>query len=631
MSGEKEVSVIIRVKDATVAGLKKAQASVTSWANSIAGQVTQAFAITKVIDLAADAMTALFHRAADETIGAQRAATQLGNTLANVGVSLSAVRPDIDAAIKSLQRVANVDDDEAVAGLSRMVQLTGNYRQSLKNLELVADVAAARQISFADAADLVGRVMAGTGSRSLREFGITAKDSTVALEQLRAKVAGASATERDTLEGALSHVNIAYGDMAQAMGESVAKSPAFKAVLVEIADLLEQLAQKLGSKSSGVNKAITFFASAALEGYAAANALAQGLKFLKILLFTPVDRNFVSTIKQAYFDMGAQVTDTNDKVLNTIVRMRGFGGEQEKAHTQIKKTTTALGEQTAALKTHVSTLKELIEARDRATAAAAKQREEDAKQRESELRQTDRGRRVGMDDVQAGIAAGMPNMRDVDATARGMRGTDFAGPGPALSFGQRLGLALGEGTKDVDRAQVKMESLGKVIADIAAGPILAFGDAMQNAFDAAISGSMSLGKAFLQSIGSAVRNVASLKGRLFAGEALAALGEGFLGHPGAFLAAAKYGLAAATMFALAGAAGGIGQGGGGGGGASTTAAASAASQQQLSSVGRGTVTVYVKGKKVMFDADDPDDQDGFIAMVKKLAGDRQLELIVDPT
>lgn len=628
MSGEKEVSIIIRAKDATVAGLKGVTASFTSWANSLSGQMTQALAFDRLLGGALDALGALFRRAKDETIGAERAATQLSNTMRNAGVSFAKAKPDIDAAVKSLQKVANVDDDDAIAGLNRMVQLTGNYRASLSNLGLVADVAAAKQISFGDAANLVGKVMAGTGAKALKDFGITAKDAGVAIEELRRRVAGSAATEKGTLEGSLKAADLAFGDFAQSMGEAVSHSPAFREMLRGATQEIRDLTTAVGEKSGGgVNKALAFLGSAALEGYAAVNALAQSVKFLKVLLMTPVGKGWVDTVTKAYHDMGAAVTETNERVLNSILKMRGFGGERGQSGGGTGGGGGGGGGfgsgSAEELKGKANALRQLIETYDKAKEKA------NANGDAGLLALGDRGRNIGKAASDADLAALQPDMRAIDATARGMKATTFAGPGPDLSFGQRLGVAVGAGVSDADLAAAKMESLGKVIADLTAGPITAFGDAIGNAFDAMVTGSTSVGKAFLQSIGGAVRGVAALKGKLFAGEALAALGEGFLGNPAAFLAAAKYGLAAAAMFALAGAAGGIGQGGGGGG-ASTPAAATASSQQQLAGVGQGNLTVYIKGKKVVFDASDPDDQDGFVAMIKKIAGNRQVDFVVDP-
>lgn len=663
MSGPKEVSVIVRAKDLTLDGLTRARGAIQSWGKSVEGQLTSFFGAKAIVDSLGNAIGSFFRRSKEEVEGAERASTQLGTTLANIGVDMGKVRPDIDAAIASLQKVANVDDDDAIDGLNTLVRMTGNYRQSVKDLNLVADVAAAKQISFGEAAELVGKVASGTGSRALRDFGISTKDTALAMDELRAKVKGAAETEMNTLEGSLKAADLAYGDLAQSVGEVIEQSPGFQKFARTVVDGLRNMASWVTQHKTMLQGWLAILLAGVTETWNLLNELVRAVVNIGVAAFaagkaisTMFDfsaegraanadanillRTALGEVKDALnYDLVAawkRVSEAGDQATTAQVKGLKLTEEQlrknKKAHDELA-AADAAAKAAAEKGQSAGNLRGAIEKRDK----------ENAKFDEGAEQITDRGRLIGaaqnkadleamLKQSGAGVTADLAGLKADAAGAKvfGAKNTDFAGPGPDLGFGQRLGLAIGDGTKDVDRAQAKMESLGKVIADIASGPILAFGDAMQNAFDAAISGSMTLGKAFLQSIGGAVRNVASLKGKLFAGEALAALGEGFLGNAGAFVAAAKYGLAAATMFALAGAAGSIGQGGGGGGGGSTPAAASASSQRSLQDVGQGNLTVILKGKKAVIDKDDPDEQDGFIAMMKKVAGNRQIDFVVDP-
>jgi hypothetical protein len=197
---------------------------------------------------------------------------------------------------------------------------------------------------------------------------------------------------------------------------------------------------------------------------------------------------------------------------------------------------------------------------------------------------------------------------------------------PDLGFMSGLGASIQE---QVGPATGAIESLGEAFTDITAGPLLNFGDAITVSMEALVSGSGGAGKAFLSSMTNAIKGVASQKGKLFAGEALGALGAGFMGHPGAFASAAKYGAAAALMFTIAGAAGGVGGGGGGGGGGSSPQDARARTQDSLAAVNRGTVTLVLKGRKFLLDGDDPDDRDGLRSMIEKLTGDRELNIVYD--
>jgi hypothetical protein len=91
---------------------------------------------------------------------------------------------------------------------------------------------------------------------------------------------------------------------------------------------LTQLATQMGNDGP---KAANFFASsikfiaeAALEAWAAINALVEAVKFGVILLNTPVDSHWLSTITKAYHDMGDAVLAVNDKVLDGLAVLKGL-------------------------------------------------------------------------------------------------------------------------------------------------------------------------------------------------------------------------------------------------------------------------------------------------------------------
>ncbi len=114
------------------------------------------------------------------------------------------------------------------------------------------------------------------------------------------------------------------------------------------------------------------------------------------------------------------------------------------------------------------------------------------------------------------------------------------------------------------------------------------------------------------------RNLALTAGKFYAGKALAALGEGFLGHPGAFASAAKFAAASAAFFALAGAIGG-GAGAAGGAGAGAAAQAGGIGQATFGTADREAVVVVEGG---LLDMSDPRQADAFGAALSNLAGRR---------
>jgi hypothetical protein len=84
-----------------------------------------------------------------------------------------------------------------------------------------------------------------------------------------------------------------------------------------------QLAQALGRRGAAhgaVLRQATAVrrAAAALEGYAALNALIQLVKFLNVLLMTPVGKGWVDSVSAAWH--WGDVTAANEKVQNAIAK-----------------------------------------------------------------------------------------------------------------------------------------------------------------------------------------------------------------------------------------------------------------------------------------------------------------------
>lgn len=111
-----------------------------------------------------------------------------------------------------------------------------------------------------------------------------------------------------------------------------------KSLAVQVGNVLLpvvlQLAQALGGEGPRMAQffadALKFIVIGALEGFAALNALVQLVKFMKVLLMTPVGKGWLDTVSAAWYKMGDDVTQANEKVQNAILKIKGFGGEKGK-------------------------------------------------------------------------------------------------------------------------------------------------------------------------------------------------------------------------------------------------------------------------------------------------------------
>ena len=212
MSEKKEVSVIVKALDQTKEGLKEAQHRVKEFAGEAKKLIAEAFVGFTVFKF--------FEGAIEEATKAEDAFVQLSNTLANVGVNYEHEQGRITAAVKSLQKQANIQNDDAIKGFNTLVQRSGDYHQSLKNMVLTADLAKAKHIEFNEAAELVGRVMGGN-TRVLKQFGIVTKDASDGIEQLRERVRGAAAVDMQTFGGQIAAVKIKFQDLLEATGDVI--------------------------------------------------------------------------------------------------------------------------------------------------------------------------------------------------------------------------------------------------------------------------------------------------------------------------------------------------------------------------------------------------------------------------
>lgn len=149
------------------------------------------------------AATAFLKSSISEAINAEAVQAKLQHQIEAAGVSWASYGGQIDAVIQSVSDYAIVQDEQVKAALQRLVLITNDVTGSMNNLQLVTDLATARNIDMETAATLVGRTMAGNLEivgrfipeiRELNEsLGANATDaekSAAALKLLRERTAG---------------------------------------------------------------------------------------------------------------------------------------------------------------------------------------------------------------------------------------------------------------------------------------------------------------------------------------------------------------------------------------------------------------------------------------------------------
>ena len=185
----------------------------------------------------------------------EKAQAQLETSIKNAGGSFDDYKGKIAAADSAMQNygIRSQDTDQALATLTTSMH---SPQKALKYLGETADIAAARHISLNDAASMVARLAAGSGTRALTAFGI----------------ASASVSTQAT-KGTKAHIDFEKAMKALAertKGQAQASVDSFGGRLdvlkVKVLDGAAQLGQKYGPALMGIGAAMTIAGSAASAG-----------------------------------------------------------------------------------------------------------------------------------------------------------------------------------------------------------------------------------------------------------------------------------------------------------------------------------------------------------------------------
>jgi hypothetical protein len=164
----------------------------------------------------------------------KQASDQLKQSIENSGHSYEGYRDEIEKTISKQEGFGHsaVDTQDA---LRKLTTATNDPKKALEDMGLVANLAAAKHLTLADAADQVDKVMAGSGSRTLTEYGIkmgTGKNKTAeaqkALEELGKKLDGQASASMNNFGAQVNAVKTRVTDWGAAIGQKV--GPALTAI-----------------------------------------------------------------------------------------------------------------------------------------------------------------------------------------------------------------------------------------------------------------------------------------------------------------------------------------------------------------------------------------------------------------
>lgn len=639
---KKDIKTRITSENATASGLASAKQAITAWAGDIRTKIVEALSIEKLLEKATEALKDFFTESVEKGSEAEQAWAQLGNTLGNVGVNVAAARPEIDEAITALQRVSNVRSDDAIAGFQKLVMLSGDYEGSLKNLTLVADVATAKHVSFSEAAELVGRVMAGTATRGLREFGIATQDPIQAIEQLRQKISGTSETELGTFAGAIDHTKMAFGTLEEEVGRVITQNPELRKQVLSAAnaflDAAEWIEKNKATFAVWVAGIIAGTKAAAISIFDSLRIVKDLAEALGAMVASVLTASVASILEQfnkiphaindmieaanhlpgVHIDVRMPTLDRavnffNERLATAKAEARAAGTDGQAALDQMDRAWKNVTETVQKAGTAVESADGKLRRAAHDGAATGAPAEVEAFDIAREKERQDRLNRVGTLQENAHTIGG----KSVDTSKLVVKAAKLPDDAQAEIFSGFEKDVIEPLAEHVQSALA--DTLGSAIGD---GLMAAFDHKrIKDGFDAG-------GKAILGGMGKMLEQQGAVY--LAYGAKMLPLTAHLFNPATSAAAALAIGALLEAMGASLEALGGSGGGGGfsGGGGGSSVSSAAAA-QASLGDTSEQPTTIVFKGSKYVLDTSNPDDLQNFADMWKLAHGTKNLTIVVE--
>jgi|GEM_PF-6454718 len=214
-------------------------------ARRLGGVLAGVFALGRIRDFVAGSLR--------EFSQAEAIWNRLGQTVESTGTNFAKARVEIERAADSMRRRTTIGDEEFANVLKILIDLSGDYSASLRNVQLVADLSARKQLDLNTAAMLVGKVMTGN-TTILKRHGITVDENSDAIEVLRERFRGAAENELETSAGKVKQLTNFWNDLREGIGEAIATSPGVSQFLngiyddsMHAADGLDRLIDRMGA------------------------------------------------------------------------------------------------------------------------------------------------------------------------------------------------------------------------------------------------------------------------------------------------------------------------------------------------------------------------------------------------
>lgn len=315
---ERIVRVLFKGDDQTSPAAARAEQSVSKF-GSVASTVVKGLAALGITA----ALGGFFKKAIDEALEGEQSLQRLKTAVGGAGASYDALQPSIGATVSILQRLTTFTDDDLNGALSNMIVMTGDAAGSLDNLQLAADLAAAKNIDLETASAAIGKAMTGN-TTALQKLIPELKTSGDVLGDLRTKVDGAAAAMGGTFAGSLTRAKNQFAELAQSVGDAILGSDAFTGTGDALVATLASMALWVEDNADEIGKLVDALATTAEN---IGDALIPVIRVLWAVA-KPVFVGLVAIITEASFAVRAGVIAYQEYAGNVA---QIIGGLVEKA------------------------------------------------------------------------------------------------------------------------------------------------------------------------------------------------------------------------------------------------------------------------------------------------------------
>jgi hypothetical protein len=165
-----EVSILIKAREQAVEAFDRVNGAMLK----LEASAKKLFKVQNLISGAVAVGAITKYATAYEEV--RRATARLENGLANIGMSYSSVREEIDKTTDALERKTNFGDHEQKAALAELIPLVGSYSKAMGALPHILDLAAFMQTDLKGATEAYAQILQGGVPRGLGKLIPALKD-----------------------------------------------------------------------------------------------------------------------------------------------------------------------------------------------------------------------------------------------------------------------------------------------------------------------------------------------------------------------------------------------------------------------------------------------------------------------